>query len=398
MPKDPDVDLWLSDNDQFAQVDFSKEEPIAQEDLVPEPIVADVEEFPQPIVDTVDRTPEPEPPKGPEVFKYSDGSSLTVEHSKRGWKATLDTGLSNVNPEVFYGKTKEEMYQNVAAGKINATKKIRELNKKVQLGMDRPKPRQQEVKPAARPYTAGRDLTADEIVEIKTELMNNPDLAFDKLFQIKTGLNVRQLATLVQEANARSEKGQEASDALESEAVAKAFMEGQPNYLPSMANYEAMLAWLAKYKLNESLTQTNGAQIMLDLLHKGFWTVEALDEAFESLTESGLLDVRRDQTSDEVEDEPEVTIPQPVARVERTAPKPPVVANVETDVTPTDGRIARITRRPRAGLGIRPSEASGVSPNTSTAKPPSEAELESLSDDEITQLFAAVRRERSRSR
>lgn len=390
MPNQKEVDPWLPD-DQFSQVDFRPEVPLLDElNSIAEETEPSVEEI-------LDTTPQP-PPKPveeePQEFQYADGSSLTVEHSKRGWKATLNTGIAGVNSEVFYGKTKEEMYQNVAAGKINATKKIRELNRKVQLGMERPNPRQAQSQALPKPVI--RDLTADETMQIKLELASNPALAFDKYFQLKTGMSVEQLAQLTREASAKSDKGVQASDSLETEAVAKAFLEERPEYLPTQNNFTSLLAWLAKYKLNTSLTKENAQQIMLDLLHNDFWTVETLDEAYEALLEGGLLETKPEEDSEEVFNEPELNT-QPNTSVERIAPKSPVQVDTNiTDTTPNDERIVRTVRRPRAGLGIRQTEATGTVPNK--PKPPSEEELENLTDTEIDALFNSVRRERSRSR
>src|SRR5271163_1369830 len=64
----------------------------------------------------------------PLVFDYEDGSSITLEQPEltgRGWRATADSGTGKP-PEVFYGKTKDELLQNVLVGKMNATRKINE--------------------------------------------------------------------------------------------------------------------------------------------------------------------------------------------------------------------------------------------------------------------------------
>lgn len=385
MPNQNEVDPWLPDN-QFAQVDFRPEVPLLDElNTIAEEIEPTVDE----ILETVPQPPPKAPEEEPQVFTYADGSSLTVEHSKRGWKATLNTGISGVNSEVFYGKTKEEMYQNVAAGKINATRKIRELNRKVQLGMERPQPRQPQ---ASTPKPVVRDLTADEMMQIKLDLASNPALAFDKYFQLKTGMSVEQLAQLAKGADVKSDKGIQASDSLETEAIAKAFLEEHPEYYPTQDNFMSLLAWLAKYKLSTSLTRENAQQVILDLLHNDFWTVETLDEAYDALLEGGLLETKQEEPEDAF-NEPELNT-QPSTQVERIAPKPS--GQVDTNIAPNDERIVRTVRRPRAGLGIRQVEATGTV--TTSPKPPSEEELENLSDKEVEALFNSVRRERSRSR
>src|ERR1017187_4912869 len=95
-----------------------------------------------------------------ETFTYPDGSSLSVEKTKKGWAAALNANVAGVNPEVFYGATKNEMWQNVAAGKINATKKTREQNLKIKLEAATVAP-EAVVQPVAQPAT--HELTADQI-------------------------------------------------------------------------------------------------------------------------------------------------------------------------------------------------------------------------------------------
>jgi len=97
------------------------------------------------------------------------------------------------------------------------------------------------------------------------------------------------------------------------------------------------------------------------------------------LASDGLLDL----TSEELEPEVAVVPAAPVA---------PVVAPVAP--TPTNERIVREIRRPRAGLGIRTRETVGGPSLEESNKPPSVEELDNLSDEQPGKLLQAVRQQR----
>lgn len=312
------------------------------------------------------------PADEPQVYEYPDGSTVTIEHGSRGWKATLDSN-TGAPAEIFYGSTKDELLVNLSAGKINATQKIRELNKKAKLGVGTSD------QPAApvvvTPEISGRSLTADEIFEIRTLLNDNPDAALEKWFQSKTGLSVAELVKV-------AKTGKSASDELEAEAISKEFLARHPDYEPFEKNFETLVAWLCKYKLNQPLNGRDPNSMIETLFKAGQWTAETLDEAYEDLVNDGLLDLR----AAELEPEPVV----PAAPAAPATPATPAVA----DPTTSNDRIVR-ARRPRAGnanLGIRVSET--VARNTEAATPPSVEELDNLSDAEVEKLLNGVRQSR----
>jgi hypothetical protein len=302
------------------------------------------------------------PAPQPEVITYDDGSSLTVEKTNKGWRAILDSGAANA--EIFYGKTKDEMWTNVAAGKINATRKIRDLNRKLKLT----------ARPEAAPAESTevvpqlRNLTADEIYEIKNQLNTDPALAFDTYFQKRSGLTIEQLVSLASE-------GRLAKKELEAESVARVFKARHPEYVMCDENYKAMVGWLARYRLNRTLTDTNQNEIMNLLYDRGHWTPESLDEAFEDLAQDGLLEL----DLEEEEEEPETA---PPAQPAVPAPNP---------------RIANVRVGQRAGLGIRQRETT-TARQPDSEQPPSDEDFDRMSDAEITAHFAAVRRHVSQSR
>jgi hypothetical protein len=332
--------------------DIADETPEVQEVLDAE-VLAATPPPPAPAVATV------VVPDQPEVIEYDDGSSVTIEKTAKGWSATLDSNTSS-GVEIFRGKTKDEMWRNLAAGKINATRKINSLNRQIKLGQ----PEVSQTQPAAPKV---RELTADEVFELKTQLQNNPDLAFQSWFQKKTGKTVEQLTTL-------AEKGEEANENLRQEYEAKSFRAEYPEYFNTDENYQSLLAWLRKHKnLDKDILQFNAKN---------------LGEAFEDLSSDGLLD-----------EAPKVA---PVRRA--SAPQPtPVAATPVPDVVPApapapapDPRIVGTTkRRVRGNFGIPQSAITNAQPVAETA--PTDEELDNLSNDEINQLFSGVRRLRAQS-
>jgi hypothetical protein len=309
--------------------------------------------------------PVPTAPPQPEVIQYDDGSTLSVEKTNKGWRASLDSGVGN--PENFYGKTKEEMWTNVASAKMHATRKINELNRKVKLSV-RP---QVTAEQPQQPMAQARALTSDEVAEVAQQLKSDPSLAFDTYFQKRTGMPIDQLVNLAND-------GRLARQELEAEAVAQAFKARHPEYQVVEANYQAMLGWLAKYKLGRTFTDANQQEIITTLYNRGLWNVNNLDEAYEDLTQDGFLELDLAPLD---EDETEVdapAVPQPAP----PAPNP---------------RIANVRVGQRAGLGIRQREATPTRQPDAT-RPPSDEEFDRMSDAEIAAQFAAVRRYASQTR
>lgn len=280
-------------------------------------------------------------PEGPEVFQVEDGT-VTLEKEKGQWKATLESG-SGGQPQVYWGKNKNELLINAMKAQLNATKKIRDLNGKLKLGGT------PTLKPAPIVAPVSRELTADEVFDISTELASNPDKALEKWFQKKTGRSVEQLVALAQ-------KGANADASLETEAVGKDFMGRNPGYFAAPQNLKRLIQWLGKFKLG------NPSADMNDLYVGGTWTVENLEEAFEDLSTDGLL----------------ALAPKPVAPEPVPQPRP-------------EERIVRQETRPRAALGLRPTDVAPT-PVVEAPKAPSVEDLDNLDDKAIAALMAGARR------
>jgi hypothetical protein len=306
-------------------------------------------------------------PAEPETFDLGDGATVTRSREKGQWKAVLDPG-TGANPEVFWGKNKDELLTNVLTAKLNATKKIRELNTKIKLAPPTPKPAV-----VKQPTLAtNRQLTADEIFEIKTQLESDPGLAFDNLFQKKYGLSLQQLVE-------KAEKGSVAEARGEIDAVGFQFASThRDSYYPCDENVERIVKWIAKFKHGQNVSK--GAQGMFDLYYADLWTLENIEEAFEDLREDGLL----------------VSAPKAASQ-----PPPPVVVQQQEPALPAprpeNPRIVATETRPRAALGIRASDVTPVAPPAQPTAPSAE-DFESWSDEQVAAALTAARRRAVASR
>lgn len=365
--KDFDVPMARTAPAHFADLSqIAEEHPELQDGLETEPD----EEFVEPAPASAQVAPQP--PVGddqPEVIEL-DGGTVTIEKVKNGYEAVLEQGDGG-GKEVFKGRTRNELLTNVLAAKLNATSQIRRLNKKLKVGVpvDAPAPVVQE------PDTTTKVLNANDIFEIKTALESDPDKAFDLRFQKKYGMTEGEFVALVRDTRKKAIRGQEAHEELTIESVSKEFLErNQGTYYPWEENGNNVMGWLVKNKLRRQVTkQDTFGSISSELLEKGLYTVDNLEEAVEDLKDSGLLVPPPEQRT---RPEPPAPAPAPAAPVQPAAPQNP--------------RIVAQKRQPRGGLGLRPSTATVPTPETDIA--PSVDDLESASTDQINELFAAVRR------
>jgi hypothetical protein len=313
----------------------------------------------------------------PSVHQFPDGATVSVQKGKRGWEATLNLNLSGVNPEVFYGTTKEQMWQNVAHAKLNATKKIREQNKQLKLGTV-----PQATKSPVKEFQV-KPLTSAEIAQFRATFEASPEKALSDLFKGRTGHTIEDLS-------AQSSEVANLHDELVMKTESGGFLERYPDYHVHQDNYTSLLAWLSKNKLGTVLTDKNQDTTLLALIRGGHYTKENLGEAYEDLSESGLLITKP------VAPKPREPVP-PATTVAATAPAPSPVLPASVKPPASSREVSR-TRQPRAGLGIRSSEATAPAPTPTTNQPPSAIDFEKMSDAEIAQLVATVAAEKRRSR
>ena len=304
---------------------------------------------PDPIEDA-EETPAEESTPEPLVLNYDDGSSITIEQPEltgRGWRATADSGTGKP-PEVFYGKTKDELLQNVLVGKMNATRKINELKRKALLDAPVNEPQQYQEPTPAQPNR----LSANDVFDIKAKLEENPDLAMESWFQKRTGKSLEELMAIIESSQIKADNAQAAS---EDATIAQILIDWRDttDYVTDDRNRDAVIAWLLKFKARVSPSRFSIESGLSYLYQGGHLTNENLDAAWEDLKEEGQ------------------------AFLNTPAPSP---------VTVNPGN-----RRPRnAGFNVR---SNGGTVATRTPQVPekiTQADLDKMSDDEIKTLYHGI--------
>ena len=379
------VDLWADPNDPFsANIDLRRS---GQELLDPDaPFVpvtpAEIPPVVQPEVPPAGEELEPETEpievvpvaeERPKVYHLEDGSGevhIEKDKEKNQWKGTAYSSFG-AKPQVYWGKTKEELLVNVMQAQVHATKKIRQLNTELKLNSG-------STSTAGRvPETSTRQLSADEKVEIRMEMDTDVEAAFEKLFVKKFGQTPESLAK-------QAAAGQQALYEQTLQGVNQQFRAEHPEYYPddNGKNYQLLVQYMAKQSLGQSGKETakNLDKTIYDLVAGGYYTAENLEQAFEDLSEDMIY------------------APKPTASQPTSTPS----AEPRTETPPTDPRIVSVTRRPRAGLGLRPSDVSAT-PVPSSDKPPTVEDIasyaNSLKDEDLEKLYhsslAAARRQRS---
>ena len=330
---------------------------VPQDGLTPEIIT------PEPVAPVP--VPEPEAEE-PETVELEDGTTLTLEKEKGQWKGTVASSTGG-NPQVYWGKTKNELIFNVLKAQANATKKIREQNAKLKYGSA---PVKQTPAPPANPEA--HRLTADEIFEIKTKLESDPDLALNEWFQKATGVSVQQLVAWGQE-------GRSASLELRAESINKQFLERNPDYYgdPGYENFGNLVKWVAKFKSGKMIPQGQENQVFYEMVANGQWNLENIEEAFADLSADGII----------------VKAPRAPKQAPRNVDTPPPVAvpNEPAPAPRPDSRIVSTVTRPRASLGIGKTDVTPVKP-ADTPREPSAEDFESMTDKEVAETMAALRR------
>jgi len=117
-------------------------------------------------------------------------------------------------------------------------------------------------------------------------------------------------------------------------------MRDNPDYFPDQEykNFNAIVRYIGKHKANRVIRDANAGQGAVELYESGYWTVENLEEAFQDLSDDGLL----------------VLGP----RLPKAPPDPE--PSVRQETRPPDGRIVQQVTRPRAALGIRSSDVTPI--------------------------------------
>jgi hypothetical protein len=175
---------------------------------------------------------------------------------RKQWVREIDLGDGS-GKQVFEGETKDELIDALSTAQLNATKKIRELNRRVKENV-KPEPVKAEVK--FEPST----LTVDEQFAISQELQTNPAGAIAKLFKSTVGVTPEELREVLAESRQAAQQAQGQREAVK-------FITTHPEYVNDAANEKAMMAYLHEH--NMAATANN------------------YEIAFDALTETGLVKV-----------------------------------------------------------------------------------------------------------
>jgi len=312
--------------------------------------------------------------EGPEVINLEDGGTVTIEKTSKGWKAILDSGISGVPQENFYGNTWRQLLANLAKGKLEASKAIKKLKKEKLLGGDDPV--QTPTATPQRILTASVP-TADDIYSIKNKIGENPVEAIDEYFSKRFGVSPEEFAEKLKSAD-KADKivlAQQVKTAVDE--VNGDFIKNNPDYVEDYTgqdvagkNARTLIARVSKIYLNKKITQkTTDEEVdntVAELFSKGFWTAENLETAKDELIESGLL---------ERSTKPRYSTPQPL----------PVTVN-----RPSEQPAPRIAATP--GQSVAPAGLSARN-NTPVPEPSIRAltatDLQSMPLDQLRKLAQA---------
>ena len=270
------------------------------------------------------------------------------------------------------------MYGRIALGKGNATRKIRELDRTVKLGGNGPV--QVPNKVNAPKKISVRELTADEILLYKTLLDSNPVAAQDYYNEKRFGLAPQEFAQRLNEPVITRQLN-------ELESVARSFTQQNPDYYQTDKNLGTIVRYLVKQYLNRTIQPDEDFdQLTIDLLERGIWSVDHLEQAKDELTAGGFLESAPKPPAPRQEVPPPAPEPAPPAPV---APPPPALpAALVADSQPP--------ARTRAGnLGIR---VTGSSRPASAEPPPPDEDVNNWSDDVVEQAMRTYRLNRAKQR
>jgi len=320
----PTIDPWLDEDFRLADNSntyFEELPRIAQEEGFVEPAPEPVSDLvPEPVAAVPEPTPAPEPEPQPSTITDENGVTVTIDKRKGQWYAEVDTHIPGTQPERFYGKTKDELLTRLALGKGNATKRVRELDRKVKLGEG--SATSVPIKANAPKKVVVHDLTADEAWEYKTLFESNPVAAQDYYYEKRFGLSPQEVAQKLNEVTLTHQLA-------DISAAANAFVQQNPDYYPTQRNFYTVVRYLVKKSLGRAIQPDEDMdQLTIDLLERGVWTVEHLEQAKDDLLASELLEVAPQppaprQTVKPVP-EPQPPVPTPTSEPVPAPAVPPV--------------------------------------------------------------------------
>jgi hypothetical protein len=228
-----------------------------------------------PAVEVTEETPVEVPAVESEISETPEQDEpVPPAASKRGlWRKEIDLGDGS-GKQVFEAATKDELIDALVKAQENATRKIRELNRRVKSSVQ-----PEAAKPAAKfePQT----LSVDEQFALSQELQTNPTGAVSKLFKATVGATPEEIREALQAAR-------EAGEARKAQAEATTFLNSHSEYVNNNSNEKAMMEYL--HKNNMAITATN------------------LEIAFEDLLEAGLVSTKSETPQPPTVQKPTTTV------------------------------------------------------------------------------------------
>lgn len=202
-------------------------------------------------------------PKAEETKPAESAAETQPAPEEKPWRREIDLGDGS-GVQVFEADTPAELADKLVEAQANATRKIRELNRRIKLG--------EQPAATATPATpaAPKDLTPEEAFAIAQELQSNPTKAFEKIMAAQFGMSAPELRDALAAARA-------VPSIIAERDHAEAFVTRHPEYRATEANGNAMVKYMQAHNLQP--------------------TLENFETAFEDLRDSGLLELetKRDE-------------------------------------------------------------------------------------------------------
>lgn len=307
-----------------------------------------------------------------ETREGKHGGQITLEKTSRGWRATLDSLDSKIATENFYAANKDDLIFSVLDAKLEASKAIHRLKKEKLLGGD---DRAQPITPPViqTPISAATALTADDVMEIRNKMADNPGEAFDIYLKKRFGTDPEAFAAAIKTADEAKSLVTAQTVKADVEEVNQEFIRDNPDFAKDYAtpeNVHKLVARLAKAHLNKRI-KDSAPQVVIDnaiydLYKSGYWTAENLETAKEELIDIGEL--------------------QKSTPVSEVPPPPPQQAAPKGPSEPAAPRIATQTGQP-VGLGL-PARSSSPSA-VADPKPLTDVDLEKLPMNDLRKIAEA---------
>jgi len=358
-----------SSNEYFQEIPIELNNPasfqVSPDQIPNDPTPAPVQAVPEPA---------PEPEKNIETRPGKHGGTITLEKTSRGWRAVLESGEPSIPTENFYAANKDDLIFAVLDGKLEASKAVRRLKKEKLLGGEEPKaPTPPTIAPV--PATSSTVLTADDVMEIKNKLQDNPVEAFEAWMYKRFGYDSDQLGAALKAAEESKSILAAQTAKADIEDVNQEFIRENPDFAQDYSsdpeNVRKLIGRMSKAYLNKRIS-VNSPQAVVDntiydLYTRGYWTAENLGTAKEELIDSGLLEKTTTVSP--------VPLPQP----EPEAPKSGPSVAEPTRIAPQNGQPVGL------GLPARSSTPSTVP----SEKPLSDVDLQKMDMNDLRTIAAA---------